>query len=351
MPSQKKEVAALLERSETLIEEGRLDEALETARRARTLQPKAAEIVCLEGGILGELGRVEEAIASFEEALKLDKNNPEALGALADLLIYGAGDDPDLVERGLELCLRGLKIAKANGDAELLAEFQLLQGIALSGLGAFGAAVEAFGAASTFLQDDPELLQEKGIALFQLWRFDEARKDFEALLQVEPEAPWALHYLGLLAERRGSREEAEALFEKARALAPDEFPEPCALRQEDFDALVEDAVAQLPEKVRKYLSNVAIAVEDLPQESEFARDPDPVAPTVLGVFRGSPLGEKGLFDPWSHFPDSILLFQRNLERACGSREELVDEIAITVLHEVGHFLGLDEDDLRDRDLD
>jgi predicted Zn-dependent protease with MMP-like domain len=56
-------------------------------------------------------------------------------------------------------------------------------------------------------------------------------------------------------------------------------------------------------------------------------------------------------DPWSHFPSSIALFQRNLERMARDQDELVEEIRVTLLHEVGHFLGLDEDGLRDLGLD
>ncbi len=65
----------------------------------------------------------------------------------------------------------------------------------------------------------------------------------------------------------------------------------------------------------------------------------------------APLGQKASMDPWSHFPSSIALFQRNLERMARDREELVEEIRVTLLHEVGHFLGLDEDQLRDLGLD
>ncbi len=55
-------------------------------------------------------------------------------------------------------------------------------------------------------------------------------------------------------------------------------------------------------------------------------------------------------DPWSHFPSSIVLYQKNLERACDSKEQLVEEIRVTLLHEVGHFLGLDEEELEARGL-
>jgi predicted Zn-dependent protease with MMP-like domain len=56
-------------------------------------------------------------------------------------------------------------------------------------------------------------------------------------------------------------------------------------------------------------------------------------------------------DPWSHFPSSIVLYQKNLERFARSRKELVEQIGITLIHEVGHFLGLDEDELWERGLE
>ena len=71
----------------------------------------------------------------------------------------------------------------------------------------------------------------------------------------------------------------------------------------------------------------------------------PLSPTILGLFRGAPYGQKVSADPWSHLPSSIVLYQRNLERAVADREELEEQIAITLVHEVGHFLGLDEEEL------
>jgi predicted Zn-dependent protease with MMP-like domain len=68
------------------------------------------------------------------------------------------------------------------------------------------------------------------------------------------------------------------------------------------------------------------------------------------MFRGPAIG-RGSADPWTHLPSSIVLFQRNLERFARSRDELAEEIAVTLVHEVGHFLGLDEDELYERGLD
>ncbi|MFO7155328.1 MAG: metallopeptidase family protein [Pseudomonadota bacterium] len=338
---------ALLSRADELIEEGHLREALEVARKARDLDPRP-EVLCLEGGLLAELGEVEGAISVFESVLDRDRDNLEAMGALADLLIYGGSGEPEEVERGLALCRRAMKLAR--GDEELQAELSLLEGIALSGLGAYAEALGSLERAQKVLGEDPELLQELGIVLFHLWRFDDARKVFERLLEREPHAAHALHYMGVLEERRGNRDRADEFFRRAHETDPETIPLPYRISPEEFDRLVEEAISELPGKVRRYLSNVAIAVEDYPQESQFGGD-ETVTPSVLGVFTGSPLGEKGTFDPWSHFPNNIILFQRNLENSVGSREELVEEIGITLLHEVGHFLGLDEDELRERDLD
>ena len=133
--------------------------------------------------------------------------------------------------------------------------------------------------------------------------------------------------------------------------APDDFPPPVTLSPDAFEAVVEEALAELPEPVRAWLSNVAVTVEDLPETEELLGSDPPHSPSILGIFRGSPLGQKASMDPWSHFPSSIALFQRNLERMALDREELLAEIRVTLLHEVGHFLGLDEDELRSMGLD
>ena len=134
-------------------------------------------------------------------------------------------------------------------------------------------------------------------------------------------------------------------------LAPDEFPKPIALSSAAFDEAVEDALRSLPGPVRRYLSNVAITVEDVPTDDDLLASDPPLSPAILGLFRGAPYGQKASMDPWSHFPSGIVLYQRNLERFARSRKQLLEEIRITLIHEVGHFLGLDEDELYERGLD
>ena len=114
---------------------------------------------------------------------------------------------------------------------------------------------------------------------------------------------------------------------------------------------MERALEAIPESVRRYLANVPITVEDIPADHDLLDSDPPLPPTILGLFRGAPYGQKLSSDPWSHLPSSIVLYQRNLERASRDREELEEEIATTLVHEVGHFLGLDEDELWARGLD
>jgi len=287
------------------------------------------------------------------------RRDPEG-GAPEDPLLDAAAEafeagreeeDRDLLEQGLALARRGAKLARKAGDAERAAEFAWLEGAALTQLGSPAEALPRLAEAEATFPDSIEVLLEKAFALYELSRHDEAR---EALLRAEKldrDDPWVQHQLGLVAERRGEADEAKRRFARARKLSPDEFPKPIGLSHAAFDRVVEDALGSLPEQVHRYLSNVAITVEDLPADDDLVGSDPPLSPTILGIFRGAPWGDKASMDPWSHFPSSIVLYQKNLERFARSREELVEEIGVTLLHEVGHFLGLDEEELYERGLD
>ena len=107
--------------------------------------------------------------------------------------------------------------------------------------------------------------------------------------------------------------------------------------------MVRLALQELPTQIDYALENVAILVEDWPGED----DPEVAGPEgpydLFGVYSGVPLPEReGGLPP---LPDRITLFQRPIEAACATREDVLREVRTTVLHEVGHYLGLDEEDL------
>jgi predicted Zn-dependent protease with MMP-like domain len=254
-------------------------------------------------------------------------------------------------ERALELAIEGSRLAGRGDDVELAAHLALAEGHALLALGDAPSALRRIEEASLDLPGDLDVLAARASALYELSRFEEAADGLTRVVHEDPEDAGSHWLLGLCLERLGRTASAERHLARARELAPDDFPEPVTLSPDAFEQVVETALAELPEVVRRYLANVAIAVEDLPDPEELRMSDPPHSPSILGIFRGSPLGDKASMDPWSHFPSSIGLFQRNLERYARDREELVEEIRVTLLHEVGHFLGLDEDELERLGLD
>jgi predicted Zn-dependent protease with MMP-like domain/Flp pilus assembly protein TadD len=347
--------AGLVESAADAFEAGRVEEALERAEAALRASPRHVPALHYRAAALAELDRLEDARAAYEEAIRAGKDDPELMLGAADFLLNRLGGDGDAeredLERGLELAARGRKLARRRGDAELAGELAWLEGVALNQLGRSGEALAALDAAEEALPGAVEVLIERGFALYELSRLEEAAEVLRRAVAADPEDPWAQHTLGLVLERRGDPEEARRRFARARKLAPDEFPRPVSLSREAFDRVVEDALAALPEGVRRYLSNVPILVEDLPAETDLRASDPPLSPSILGVFRGAPYGQKASMDPWQHFPSSIVLYQTNLERFARDRAELVQEIGVTLVHEVGHFLGLDEEELWERGLD
>ena len=120
---------------------------------------------------------------------------------------------------------------------------------------------------------------------------------------------------------------------------------PYRVSKNDFDKLVEKALEGLPEEFRKYFVNITVIVEDHP-----AREDRRLAGSkglLLGLFRGVPHTSKGgFFDIPYPMPDKIILFQRNIESLCSSEKELIKQITETLIHEVGHYFGLSEKDLK-----
>lgn len=111
----------------------------------------------------------------------------------------------------------------------------------------------------------------------------------------------------------------------------------------EFDEAVQKALDGLPEEFRVHLDNVLIEVRDAPDAAFLAEHEVP--DDILGFYVGSPLSERGEHVP--QLPDRIFIFRRNLCDMCASRGELIDEIRITLLHEIGHHFGMDEDRLEE----
>lgn len=333
-----------LEMAEQALEDGEFEDTVALADQALALDPKDPDALHLKGLALAGLGEFELADEALAALITLEPHNVTVLLDAADVKIREPGDDRERIEQGLALLRRAEKQAKKEEAASI--QLELLRGIAMNQLGEFEAALDAFARVLDLDPDHGEAQLERAVGLFEQGRFGEAKKGFEKLAREFPEEPWSFHYLGLLAERRG--EDSESWFEKARALDPEEFPPPTTLTGAEFDAAVADAIAALPEHARPHLDNAVINVEPLPTDEEIKEG---LSPTILGVFAGTPIDERNELVATHHETVRITLFQKNLERFARTREELLEEIRITVLHEVGHLLGLDEDELYERGLD
>jgi predicted Zn-dependent protease with MMP-like domain len=111
-----------------------------------------------------------------------------------------------------------------------------------------------------------------------------------------------------------------------------------------FERLVTRALGTIPQRFRRAMSNLAIVVEDEPAPElldEFGIDPPG---TLLGLYQGTPITER----PWGFgnaLPDRILLFQGPLERESEGDVDLVAAIGETLIHEIGHYFGMSEEEI------
>ena len=183
--------------------------------------------------------------------------------------------------------------------------------------------------------EDPLL---EGKALFHLWRFDEAAEAlarFEGEGEEEAEAEW---YKGVLAEFKGG--DAMRHFRRASRLAPDLFQEPVRLTDAQIDDVVRKAKEELPPAVARAVEETAIEVLPLPNAH---KDVDPLS---LGLYTGRDLRSRSVEDS-GMLPPRIEIFRKNIERIARDRAEAIDELRITLLHEIGHHVGMDEGQIED----
>lgn len=118
-----------------------------------------------------------------------------------------------------------------------------------------------------------------------------------------------------------------------------------AVSDAEFDRAAQAALSEIPAELRGYLENVMIEVRPRP-DAKLMADFD-VPGDILGLYVGCPLENQSSAGPVHALPDRIFIFRDNLCAMCVSIDELIEEIRVTVLHEIGHHFGLDEDRLEE----
>ncbi len=310
------------------------DEALACAQVVSRLAPEEAVGHLDRALALDSLGEARQAGEAYDRAVALAPEDPDVLVAAADFLAR-AGDD-DSLETAVLYARRGRDAAPAPEAAQLAS----IESRALNDLGRPDESLQAAESAIALDSDEGDASVERAVALFELLRFDDAAKALSEERRKDPKNARVAFYLGLLEERRGHVGEADALLADATRLDPDTYPAPLMVGAKDFQKIVDDEVKGLSPEARKDLAGTKFSWTDIPDTTDLQAGDPVLSPEIVGVFRPGDSGQ----------PDAILLYRKNLLRVAHTTQDLHTEVRDTLLHELGHLHGEDDEELRDRGL-
>ena len=118
------------------------------------------------------------------------------------------------------------------------------------------------------------------------------------------------------------------------------------MNRKEFEQLVAEALASIPRRFRKAMQNIVIVVEDEPSEELLADMEIEPPDTLLGLYQGTPLTER-TSGYGNVLPDRVLIFQGPHERSAEDEDDLVVAIGETLIHEIGHYFGLSEEEIEE----
>lgn len=319
---------------------GRTDEALAWLDEALKAHPNGAEAHNGRGEILWDEGRVEESLYQFELAIQSDPKFVTAHLNRAELVIEELGEFETAMAHLDKLLAGGGELPRTDRATE--AEVHYLKSKALFYLDDLEGGLFLVRRALKVGGDVAVYRAFEGQILFELGQFAEARRRLEHAALLDVESAHAVYHLGLALERLGEEEAAGRAFTQAAALDTEHYPPPMAVDDAAFERIASEALADLPRSIREYVENVPVLVRDFPDDVMLREEN--LSPQVLGLFIGVPRTEAAV-TAQARDVDRVILFKKNLEKVCRTHAELVEQIQITVKHEIGHYLGLDEDDL------
>ncbi len=119
------------------------------------------------------------------------------------------------------------------------------------------------------------------------------------------------------------------------------------MERSHFRKLVREAVALLPPELRREVRNVDLVIEDYPTEEDLDAGDVEAGHTLLGLYHGVPLPARGNESYNLVLPDKISIYQRSIESICRNDDEVREQVRVTVLHELAHYFGIDDDRLHE----
>jgi predicted Zn-dependent protease with MMP-like domain/Flp pilus assembly protein TadD len=319
---------------------GRTDEALAWLDEALRAHPEGAEAHNGRGEILWDEGKVEEALHEFERAIDADPKFITAYLNRAELMVEDLSEFEQAVALCDELLAGRPELPRLDRGTE--GEVHYLKAKAVFYLDDLEGALFLVRRALKTAGEVAIYRSFDGQILFELGRFDDARRSLETAVAMDPEAAHAVYHQGLVLERLGQEDEAARAFAKANALDPERYPLPAVVDEALFRSAAAEAFDNLPRSIREYVEDVPILVEDWPSEDLLAEES--VSPQILGIYIGTPRTQAEI-SAQPRDLTRIVLYKRNLEKVCRDRDDLIEQIQVTVRHEIGHHLGLSEEDL------
>ncbi len=319
---------------------GRVEEALEWLDEALRANPQGAEAHNGRGEIFWDNGRCEEALREFDRAVEAAPDFSPARLNRVEILIEEFQEHEDALDLCDELLTTSLEAATE-------AEVYYLKAKALFYLDDLEGALFLLRRATKVQGEVGVYRGFEGQILFEMGCFQRAQGSLERSLALDPDSGHTVYHMALVREHLGEREEADRLFTRAANLSPELYPLPVRIEDRDFDGAAAEALGALPQELRRYIENCPILVEELPALELIQAEQ--ISPQVLGLFQGVPTTAPGASPTMGTVSrtdtDRILLFKRNLEKVALDRSSLIEQIHITVKHEIGHYLGMDEDQI------
>jgi predicted Zn-dependent protease with MMP-like domain len=319
---------------------GRTDEALAWLDEALLVHPDGAEAHNGRGEILWDEGRVDEALHEFVRSLEADPKFVTAHLNRIELLVEDMGEFEQAVVLCDELISGNPVYPRLDRGSE--AEVYYLKAKSVFYLDDLEGALFLVRRALKTGGEVPIYRAFDGQILFELGRFAEARRSLDVAAALDPESGHAIYHRALVLERLGAEEEAADAFARANALDPCHYPLPVEIDELAFRQAAAEALDNLPRSIHAYVENVPILVEDYPASDMLAAEN--ISPQILGLYIGIPSTEAEVTNQPQDIT-RVILFKKNLEKVCRGRDDLIEQIQITLRHEVGHHLGLGEEDL------
>lgn len=337
-------LVTLVEAAISRLDEGDIEGAEQKIAQAARIDPHHPDVLSVQASIAALDGDLERALELVGKAVE---RAPEEVGILINAADLALLADPevalgyarraaDLVEEEDELVASVLIMAEAHLMLEQPA-----------------AAREALAELASAVIDDADTILD--VAHAYLAAEDPTTAELWLRRLTPPDAAGddahaadAWHAIGQCREAKGDREGMIHAWRETRRRDAALPPPSLSLSDDDLEAVVTAALAELPAEVHAHLANVPILVDDLPAEHLVDDGWDP---RLLGLFEGTPLPEQSAVGG-APSVTTIHLFKTNLERFVGDdRDALAEEIRVTVLHETAHYFGLDDDDLAKLGLD